>query len=107
MTFKTVAIIGAGTMGSGIAANIAQHGIDVRMIDISEDSVKRSIATTSGFYDQNAEKGRMSEADAAAAKARPVQGDAVSAFDDGSDDDDLSARAVIAPPGSSRTTSGV
>lgn len=70
MTFKTVAIIGAGTMGSGIATNIAQHGIDVRMIDISEDSVKRSIATASGFYDRNAEKGRMSEADAAAAKAR-------------------------------------
>jgi 3-hydroxybutyryl-CoA dehydrogenase len=70
MTFKTVAIIGAGTMGSGIATNIAQHGINVRMIDTSEDSVNRAIATVSGFYDRNAEKGRMSEADAAAAKVR-------------------------------------
>lgn len=70
MTFQTVAIIGAGTMGSGIATNIAQHGIDVRMIDISQESVDRAIATVGGFYDRNAEKGRMSEADAADAKSR-------------------------------------
>ena len=70
MRFKTVAIIGAGTMGSGIATNIAQHGVDVRMIDVSEDAVARALERIGGFYDRNVEKGRMSEEDAAAAKAR-------------------------------------
>jgi len=70
MTFESVAIIGAGTMGSGIATNIAQHGIDVRMVDISDEAVERAIATVGGFYDRNAEKGRMSAEDATAAKAR-------------------------------------
>jgi 3-hydroxybutyryl-CoA dehydrogenase len=70
MAFKTVAIIGAGTMGSGIATNIAQHGINVRMIDTSEESLNRAISTVESFYDRTAKKGRMSEADAAAAKLR-------------------------------------
>ena len=65
MTFETVAIIGAGTMGSGIATNIAQHGINVRMVDISDEAVERAIETVGGFYDRNAEKGRMSAEDAA------------------------------------------
>lgn len=68
MTIKTVAIIGAGTMGSGIATNIAQHGIEVRMIDISQDAVDRGIGIVGKFFDRNAEKGRMSAEDAAAAK---------------------------------------
>lgn len=68
MPFKTVAIIGAGTMGSGIATNIAQHGIAVSMIDVSEDAVARAIEGIGGFYDRNAEKGRISEGDAASAK---------------------------------------
>ena len=66
MSFKTVAIIGAGTMGSGIATNIAQHGVDVRMIDVSEDAVARAVERIGSFYDRNAEKGRMSIEDAAA-----------------------------------------
>lgn len=70
MSISTVAIIGAGTMGSGIATNIAQHGIDVRMIDISQEAVDRAIGLVGTFYDRNAEKGRMSESDAAAAKGR-------------------------------------
>ena len=70
MTFKTVAIIGAGTMGSGIATNIAQHGIDVRMIDVSEAAVERALETVTSVYDRNVEKGRMSEGEALAAKAK-------------------------------------
>ena len=70
MSFKTVAIIGAGTMGSGIATNIAQHGVDVRMIDVSEDAVAGAVDRIGRFYDRNAEKGRMSEEDAAAAARR-------------------------------------
>ena len=70
MKFKTVAIIGAGTMGSGIATNIAQHGIDVRIIDVSDQAVDRSIEMVGKFYEKNAEKGRMSIEDATAAKAR-------------------------------------
>ena len=70
MKFKTVAIIGAGTMGSGIATNIAQHGIDVRIIDISDKAVEGSIEAIGRFYEKNAEKGRMSAKNADAAKSR-------------------------------------
>ena len=40
------------------------------MVDISEEAVERAIETVGGFYDRNAEKGRMSAEDTAAAKAR-------------------------------------
>ena len=49
--------------------HIAQHGINVRMVDISEEAVERAIETVGGFYDRNAEKGRMSAEDT----ARPKQ----------------------------------
>ncbi|PPR64961.1 MAG: 3-hydroxyadipyl-CoA dehydrogenase [Alphaproteobacteria bacterium MarineAlpha4_Bin2] len=70
MTFKTVAIIGAGKMGSGIATNIAQHDVDVRMIDVSEEAVARALETITGVYERSSERGRMSTEEASAAKAR-------------------------------------
>ena len=40
---QKIAVIGAGTMGNGIAHVFAQHGFDVQLIDISEDSLKRGM----------------------------------------------------------------
>lgn len=41
---KTVAVIGAGTMGVGIAQSLAEAGMSVRMIDINQQVLKRSLA---------------------------------------------------------------
>ena len=39
MPFGRIGVIGAGTMGSGIAINIAEHGFDVRQVDISAETL--------------------------------------------------------------------
>jgi len=70
MAIKRAGVVGAGTMGSGIVTNIAQHGFDVRVVDVGESQVQGAIDKAKGFYARNVERGRMSEADAAAAGAR-------------------------------------
>ena len=42
---KKVAVIGAGTMGNGIAHTFAQSGIKVNLIDISQEALDKAIAT--------------------------------------------------------------
>ena len=42
---KNIAVIGAGTMGNGIAHVFAQNGYKVNLIDISQDAIDRGIAT--------------------------------------------------------------
>ena len=42
---KKIAVIGAGTMGNGIAHVFAQNGYSVHLIDISQDAIERGIAT--------------------------------------------------------------
>ena len=41
---STVAVIGAGTMGAGIAGEFAREGCNVRLVDLSEDLLERGIA---------------------------------------------------------------
>ncbi|WP_298903919.1 3-hydroxyacyl-CoA dehydrogenase family protein [uncultured Psychroserpens sp.] len=60
---KNVAVIGAGTMGNGIAHTFAQSGFKVQLIDISEDSLKRGIATISKNLDRMVAKEKISESD--------------------------------------------
>ncbi|MCD2259252.1 3-hydroxyacyl-CoA dehydrogenase family protein [Psychroserpens luteolus] len=60
---KNVAVIGAGTMGNGIAHTFAQSGFKVQLIDISEDSLKRGMATISKNLDRMVAKEKISEAD--------------------------------------------
>lgn len=68
MAAKTIGIVGAGTMGSGIAANIARHGFPVRLADASQDAVDRAKSTARAFYAKQVERGRMTDADANAAE---------------------------------------
>lgn len=68
--FKVVGIIGTGTMGSGIATSLAQHDIQVRLFDQSQDLAQGAITTASRFYARNVDKGRMSQQDMDAALAR-------------------------------------
>jgi 3-hydroxybutyryl-CoA dehydrogenase len=44
-SIKNVAVIGSGTMGNGIAHVFAQHGFSVSLVDVSEEALKKSIAT--------------------------------------------------------------
>lgn len=70
MTISTVGIIGAGTMGNGIAQACAVSGIDVVMVDIADAAVQKGIAAIAGSLDRLIKKEKITEADKAAALAR-------------------------------------
>jgi 3-hydroxybutyryl-CoA dehydrogenase len=73
MGITTVGIIGAGTMGNGIAQACAVSGINVVMVDISEAAVAKGIATVSGSLDRLLKKEKIT-ADAKAAAMARIQG---------------------------------
>ena len=73
MSIQTVGIIGAGTMGNGIAQACAVSGVNVVMVDISEASVAKGIANVANSLDRLIKKEKITEADKAAALAR-IQG---------------------------------
>lgn len=60
---NTIAVIGAGTMGNGIAHVFAQNGLKVNLIDISQDSLDKGIATITKNLDRMLSKERISEED--------------------------------------------
>ncbi|WP_040253755.1 3-hydroxyacyl-CoA dehydrogenase family protein [Psychroserpens mesophilus] len=60
---KNVAVIGAGTMGNGIAHTFAQSGFKVQLIDISEASLKRGMDTIAKNLDRMVAKEKITEAD--------------------------------------------
>ena len=70
MDITTVGIIGAGTMGNGIAQACAVSGINVVMVDISEAAVQKGLATVSGSLDRLVKKEKITAADKDAAMAR-------------------------------------
>lgn len=67
---ETVGIIGAGTMGNGIAQISAAAGLPVVMVDISDAAVSRGVATISGSLDRLVKKEKMTAADRDAVLAR-------------------------------------
>ena len=60
---KNIAVIGAGTMGNGIAHTFAQSGFSVRLIDISEKSIDKGMATIAANLDRMVTKGSITEED--------------------------------------------
>ena len=62
MTIHTVGIIGAGTMGNGIAQACAASGIDAVMQDVNEAALERGLKTVSGSLDRLVKKGSIDEA---------------------------------------------
>ena len=70
MSIQTVGIIGAGTMGNGIAQACAVSGVNVVMVDISEAAVAKGLTTVSGSLDRLIKKEKMTEADKATALSR-------------------------------------
>lgn len=69
-TITTVGIIGAGTMGNGIAQACATSGVNVVMVDISDAAVAKGIAALSGSLDRLIKKDKITVADKEAALAR-------------------------------------
>ncbi|WP_445455111.1 3-hydroxyacyl-CoA dehydrogenase family protein [Flavobacterium sp. HNIBRBA15423] len=60
---KQIAVIGAGTMGNGIAHTFAQSGFTVKLIDISEQAIERGMTTIAKNLDRMVAKGSISEED--------------------------------------------
>ncbi len=60
---KNISVIGAGTMGNGIAHVFAQNGYNVNLIDISQSSLERAIATITKNLDRMLKKEKISEND--------------------------------------------
>ena len=58
-----VGIIGAGTMGGGIAMNFLNVGIPVTIVETKQEALERGIATIRKNYENTAKKGRLTAAD--------------------------------------------
>lgn len=67
---QCVAVIGAGTMGRGIAQVFAQAGFDVNIYDSFPDAIDSACAQIEKMLNRSVEKGKMSADEGAAAKAR-------------------------------------
>jgi len=67
---KKIGVIGAGTMGNGIAQVSAAAGIEVVMIDVSDAAVERGIAAVGASLDRLVKKEKLSAADRAATLGR-------------------------------------
>jgi len=70
MTIQHVGIIGAGTMGNGIAQACAVAGLPVTMVDISDAAVNKGLATIAGSLDRLIKKDKLTTAEKEAALAR-------------------------------------
>ena len=70
MTIKLVGIVGAGTMGNGIAQACAVAGIDALMLDVNPAALEKGVATISGSLDRLVKKEKITADAKAAAMAR-------------------------------------
>ncbi|WP_282630244.1 3-hydroxybutyryl-CoA dehydrogenase [Empedobacter sedimenti] len=60
---KNITVIGAGTMGNGIAHVFAQSGFAVNLVDVSQDSLDRGLKTIAGNLERMIAKEKITEAD--------------------------------------------
>lgn len=70
MNIQKVGVIGAGTMGNGIAHVFAQFGFDVILVDVSQEVLDRALATIQKNMGRQVKKGILSEEDQQAALRR-------------------------------------
>ena len=61
MEIRRVCVIGAGTMGNGIAHAFAQYGFDVSLNDVRQDLLEKCIATLTANLDRQVKKGTITE----------------------------------------------
>ena len=60
---KKAAVIGAGTMGGGIAMNFANAGIPVTVVEVAKDALDRGLGIVRKNYEATASRGRLTPAD--------------------------------------------
>ena len=60
-TIESVAIIGAGTMGGGIAMNFLNAGIPVKMLEMKQEALDRGLATIAKNYEAQVKKGKLKQ----------------------------------------------
>ncbi len=58
---RRVGVVGAGTMGGGIAMNFANAGLPVTLVEASQEALDRGLAIVRDNYDTTAAKGRLTE----------------------------------------------
>ncbi len=85
MELTTIGVLGAGTMGRGIAHVSALAGCTVRLFDVSVDTLGDARATIRRNLDKGVARGKVEAADAAAALERIAGVDSIAAASDGAD----------------------
>lgn len=70
MAIKNVTVIGAGTMGNGIAHVFAQSGFEVTIVDIKDEFLKKALDTIGGNLTRQVKKGAITEDDSKATLSR-------------------------------------
>ncbi len=70
VAFGRIGVVGAGTMGSGIAQVFAQAGYPVALVEVDRAALDRGLAAIGGHLQRGVEKGRLAPADARAALDR-------------------------------------
>lgn len=70
MKIKEIGVIGAGIMGNGIAQVCAVNGVRVNIVDVSESSVARGLASIASNLDRLVKKDKLTEAASSDAMAR-------------------------------------
>ena len=66
---KSAAVIGAGTMGGGIAMNFANAGISVKVLEMKSEALEKGMGVVRKNYENSAKKGRLKPEDAVARMA--------------------------------------
>ncbi len=79
---KNVGVVGAGTMGNGIAHVFAQHGWSVALVDVAAPLLEKALGTIRGNLDRQVKKGAVSEEARDAALARIATGTDLAAVRD-------------------------
>ncbi|MFC3675010.1 3-hydroxybutyryl-CoA dehydrogenase [Ferrovibrio xuzhouensis] len=77
---KTIGVIGAGQMGNGIAHVCALAGYDVVLQDINAEQLGKALETIQGNLHRQVARGKVSEADSAAALTRIRTSNSINAF---------------------------
>jgi 3-hydroxyacyl-CoA dehydrogenase len=67
---ERVGIVGAGTMGGGIAMSFANAGFDVTLLEVSADALTRGLSIVEKNYAGSVQRGKLSEEQATACRAR-------------------------------------
>ena len=82
-TIERAVVIGAGTMGGGIAMSFANGGVPVTVIEASQENLDRGMARIEANYEATRKRGRLSDAEMAARMARITPTTDMAAIADG------------------------